>query len=472
MKPYGAIAVMLGACLLLGGCSLVDGGAPSGAPSGDTGLAGGLTTTSLTDTASMAGGDTGVSSGGPGESSESSSLAGDASQPEPGSGGSENTLDDIFAAAKAAYDREHNTPLGAGEDRVLLNIHIIAGDASAFVAEAKYYETVFDTCCYETLEDERIEYTKTRDYKSYLSTVRYRIEWEDGRYQTTDTGCGIDLADLEAADFTKVYSQLTEKQRDLCQFGPGDALQLTYDCGESWIDAPYTKEVVLDRGDSYDGLAHLQDGCSFMRDGLSAFVFGGSTYQNVPVTVAVTYDQGRSFTEVQLPESINARKFSIGFLPGENQSYGPDSFGWLVVGHDRLMSKEALSVYFTHDGGRSWENSHALDDQFSTLFSGAAFASEKVGYLCFTSISGDYSWTLRTVDGGQGWENFYLPLPDSVDKDHYAIALTPVFEGNQGVFELRPIENRRARLLSDDGGLTWQFDKIYIPGASEGTDEA
>ncbi|MCI8360608.1 MAG: hypothetical protein HFE86_04645, partial [Clostridiales bacterium] len=463
MKKHGAIAVLLTACLLLGGCNLVDGGHNASQDSSrDTSDAssGPWSSSDPSVTTSRAGGDTAETSSRLGTSSlpaESGSSSGNLppAGSEPESGGSSNTLDDMFAAAKASYEADLVHPLGAGEEAFPLYIRILAGDAVEFVAEVQYYHKIFGTCYYDTLDPAYIEYTETMDYESYLSARTYRIKWEAGRYQVTDRDWQMDYSDLPPAGFTKVYGQLSEKQRDICRF-EGDILKLSYDRGQSWIYTPYTKSLLLSRGDSYDGRAHLQDGCSFMRDGLSAFVYGGNAYIEAPVTIAVTYDQGQSFTEVRLPEPIQARDFFIGFLPDANHGYGPESFGWLAIGRDRLMSMEGRSVYFTHDGGRSWVNSHSLDDQFSTLLSGAAFASEQVGFLCFTSIGGDSSWILRTVDGGRSWEDFQLPLPEDLDENDYSIALAPVFEGNQGVFELRPGENRRARFLSDDGGRTWR----------------
>ena len=73
------------------------------------------------------------------------------------------------------------------------------------------------------------------------------------------------------------------------------------------------------------------------------------------------------------------------------------------------------------------------------------------------------------MDDGKTFSDFHLPLPDIPDKDFYDIALTPTFEGSQGIFELRPIENRRARYLSEDGGRTWVFDRAYAPGRVDPT---
>lgn len=58
-------------------------------------------------------------------------------------------------------------------------------------------------------------------------------------------------------------------------------------------------------------------------------------------------------------------------------------------------------------------------------------------------------------------------MPGLSPEANYRIALTPVFEGTTGVLELRPTENRRARFLSDDGGFTWRFDRVYNPGGTE-----
>ncbi|HIZ84503.1 MAG TPA: hypothetical protein H9668_08830 [Firmicutes bacterium] len=368
--------------------------------------------------------------------------------------------DGMFAAVRLALEAQWPAPRGEGEGRILLNIRILAGDASEFAAQVQYYDTIYDV--FDTyLNDRPVTF---RGFRSHLSTYLCRLKWEDGRYQEVKSEWDIDYSDLEPADAVRVYAELTEEQRDICDFR-GGTLQLSYDCGQSWIDTPYTKEQILDRGDDYDGLYNLHDGCSFMRDGLSAFVFGGCAYLDSPVTVAVTYDQGQSWMEVQLPDSINVRDFSIGFLPGEDGTYGPDSFGWLVAGHDRSMGWEACSIYFTYDGGRSWENSHGLDDWYSTLFSGAAFSSEEVGFLCFTSITGDSSRILRTVDGGKTWEDFELPLPEFPGSESYEITITPTFDGKNGVFELRRTQNSRARFVTDDGGLTWRLEKVYTPGA-------
>ncbi len=111
----------------------------------------------------------------------------------------------------------------------------------------------------------------------------------------------------------------------------------------------------------------------------------------------------------------------------------------------------------THDGGRRWETVWSLDNTFLQLDS-MDFASQKVGYLELSAVSGLmlHAYILRTTDGGRTWvRESFGPAPS-------ALVLAPTTGGGQPALDfLTPtlgyMLTGSGILRTTDGGHVWTW---------------
>ncbi|PRR81941.1 hypothetical protein [Clostridium vincentii] len=140
--------------------------------------------------------------------------------------------------------------------------------------------------------------------------------------------------------------------------------------------------------------------------------------------------------------------------------------GYVIVAGDRAMRFEMTYVFLTNDGGKSWQQVGDTSKITNMLVNGAAFSTDKIGFISFISAGNiPYPTMKYTENKGETWQDVKLPLP----KDYEGIflrALSPKFEGASGELLVDQGENgdygkgKVARFLTKDYGLTWVFDDI------------
>jgi len=156
-------------------------------------------------------------------------------------------------------------------------------------------------------------------------------------------------------------------------------------------------------------------------------------------------DQGRSWTQVQVPVSANLTAVY----------FADELHGW-AVGHDEVVLR-------TEDGGLSWERTHFNPDANRPLLD-VWFSSAETGLAV-----GAYGAMYRSGDGGRSWEEVpFEPAPlggaaaapaaeDEFEEDlglGYDFHLNGIGHGAVDAVYLAAESGRLFR--SDDAGATWR----------------
>lgn len=153
-------------------------------------------------------------------------------------------------------------------------------------------------------------------------------------------------------------------------------------------------------------------------------------------------------------------------FPDKDTVYITDKIGWKIIhGESGGMSKEAVSISKTQDGGKSWEAIFNIDGQKNSYFltgskSGITFINNKQGWISiFVGPDPKSPYLLQTSDGGKTWVKQYLPIPDQFDHEPRQITRPIFFSSSDGLIPI--ISEGTDKNLSiymevtHDAGKTW-----------------
>lgn len=290
----------------------------------------------------------------------------------------------------------------------------------------------------------------------YMMRLR-RSLW--GGYTLVEDGGNLSVQGMEQPSATAFPSDsdslglLPEDYR--CEIRE-EQVMVTYNGGDSWTPTPVPVRAM----EGLEGRQMDSSGC-YLSPQRSVLVSGG--FGEYPLTVWSSRDLGKSWDSVilaELPVEWDARKKQVGFFS--------ESGGWLVAAGNRTMSWEEHRVFLTQDGGVSWQEVGNALEQESSLVTGASFASPQVGFLAFRLADNEQPFLLRTSDGGDSWQRVFLELPEEYE-GYFRVVTSPEFlptDPQTGMVLVEQDENgdlgygRKARFLTDDGGLSWRFDGI------------
>ncbi len=233
-------------------------------------------------------------------------------------------------------------------------------------------------------------------------------------------------------------------------------LYLTGDCGETWISAGLSEAQLQETLETYHmGNILAQD--SFYADGSGTYMF---FYGKIP-TLKITEDSGSTWREItfdrEMPRTVTRR--IIRFLDDEN--------GYAALGTDWSMGTgEALFLYWTHDGGQTWEELElpTVDGQ---MLGGIAFADTQAGILTVERVSAEDPWlvTYYTEDGGKNFETLELPWEDIPEEVQYLSRVDSLtYEDGQYVLIMGQglSGNQKVKFTSQSVDSGWQFEENYI----------
>lgn len=187
----------------------------------------------------------------------------------------------------------------------------------------------------------------------------------------------------------------------------------------------------------------------------------------MPVKVRVSSDGGDTWRESVLEGSDEQTEGypPIRYYPGGYIGFNGES-GYVVLTSGVAGGHQWIRIYLTNDGGVTWHEAGVPQDH-DEVTAGAGFASDKVGFVSFRYAMDHGPDIWRTTDGGETWSRLELGLPE--EWDHFYTPLSPVFNGQEGVYPVLtqvhdPYTGDELEsdsilyFYSHDGGLTWALE--------------
>jgi photosystem II stability/assembly factor-like uncharacterized protein len=176
-----------------------------------------------------------------------------------------------------------------------------------------------------------------------------------------------------------------------------------------------------------------------------------------PITLMVTADGGRTWQAlpIEVERGSWGPSFDIFVLDALN--------GWIVVNRTETMNSSAADLYWTRDGGQTWQKSRLPNN------GPVRFISPTVGWAIGSCCTGAPLQLYRTTDGGATWRQQVVapdPIDDSFDYNDYAL---PVFlDESQGILPitLRGSSSETTGLAfyeTSDAGQTWTLAATAPP---------
>jgi photosystem II stability/assembly factor-like uncharacterized protein len=176
-------------------------------------------------------------------------------------------------------------------------------------------------------------------------------------------------------------------------------------------------------------------------------------------SVLVTHDSGQTWSEVT-PDAGDHDALYGGFADQQH--------AWIVFSKDNQIDPE-LTIYSTHDGGKSWEyyDRPPVDPGISGEQTWAEFAVLNNANLwlmargVYAGAGTHYSHELfRTTDGGRSWLNLYSETSDDYTSWAFAggdVGIRTI--ATLGAYEAAP----PAYDITHDGGATWTSVELPPP---------
>lgn len=235
----------------------------------------------------------------------------------------------------------------------------------------------------------------------------------------------------------------------------GDTLSFTGDYGETWIDSNLTPTQLSETLETYRKGNFLAEG-SYYSDGsgLTAFFYG-----KIP-TLRLTTDNGKTWTDYRfdrtMPRTVTRR--CVRFLD--------DKHGYAAIGTDWSMGTgEALYLYWTHDGGKTWTE-YPLPTVDGEMLGAVAFADEKHGVLTMQRVSptDGYLVTYFTEDCGKTFKKLELPWTSVPSSVSYLTAVEALsYEDGKYILTMGQGDSgdKKVRFTSSSMSKEWLFDSAY-----------
>ncbi len=245
----------------------------------------------------------------------------------------------------------------------------------------------------------------------------------------------------------------------------GDRILYTQDGGYTWEERTPPIEESSEQNDD------LFKVWGYFYDEQTAWVIYLAQNQPPPVSAPVvwrTSDSGQSWG-ISDPLPLTGAEFY--FIP-ENFSFIDPLQGWLLVHVDAGMSHDYSNLYITSDGGITWQR---LIDPFgdglqSLHHTGLAFADSKFGWVTKDNLAVMPGTFLeQTLDGGQTWEDNFLPAPSTLDWfseiSQCATSYPTFLESDRGIVlvNCQTFEEHifTYTYISPDQGQSWQ--SVQLP---------
>ncbi|PAV27969.1 oxidoreductase [Virgibacillus profundi] len=244
-----------------------------------------------------------------------------------------------------------------------------------------------------------------------------------------------------------------------------DELNITFDKGSNWITVPVEKDQLFD-GEYNGNKRELIEVSYVLTQNRAAFLYSdGMDWDNKRILLTYSLDQGKTWKESVVTKPFPAMRFrKVDFLN--------DKFGYVIISGGRTMSQEFSTVFLTHDGGESWEET--TNSGVTRLISDGGFIDETTGFLSFGTINPEEPDLYVTQDAGNTWTEAKVNIPAEY-KEIFVQAEVPVKEGgylavliNQGPNGDYKGGKVKGKFISKDNGKTWEFQVEVNPNETEG----
>lgn len=241
-------------------------------------------------------------------------------------------------------------------------------------------------------------------------------------------------------------------------------LNITYNKGDDWITVPVEKDQLF-KGEYNGNKQQLIDGSYILSEKRAAFLYSvGSHWENQRIVLTYSLDQGKTWKEATVTEPFPAMRY-------RKAAFINDHFGYVIISGGRTMSQEFSSVYLTHDGGQSWEETTNSD--VTRLISDGGFIDESTGFLSFGTINPEEPDLYVTNDGGKSWAKAVVHIPEkynkifvtaevpTIEEDHLSVLVN---QGPNGDYLGGKV---KGKFISEDRGKTWTFSEEVQPNETE-----
>ncbi|MBD8004155.1 WD40/YVTN/BNR-like repeat-containing protein [Bacillus norwichensis] len=230
-----------------------------------------------------------------------------------------------------------------------------------------------------------------------------------------------------------------------------DEVSITFDKGKNWLPIPIEKEVLFN-GEYTGSKEELIENSYILTKKRVAFLY----YENDTIKMLSSTDQGESWQKTVISEHYPPIRFrKIAFINKH--------FGYVIISGDRTMSQEMSSVFLTHDGGKSWNETN--NTNVTRLVADGGFTNEQTGFLSFGILNPEHPDLHVTKDGGANWSKTEIRIPKKYNKI-FVIAEAPFKDGNDLAMLINQGSNGdylggkvKGKFLSKDEGKTWEFDR-------------
>lgn len=237
----------------------------------------------------------------------------------------------------------------------------------------------------------------------------------------------------------------------------GYKIKLTRDYGETWIELPISEEDLANTLEFYRLGIEIPQDSYYISDnpgGTIGFLYGKNP------TLLLSKNDGVSWNTIDLNIDLGKpiTRRTINFIS--------ETDGCIALGTDWSMgSGEGKSLYFTNDGGETWEQKKLPLQGTSSTLTGVRFADRNIGIL---SLDGGSNATepilFLTTDRGEAWEEINLPWSETPEDIQYLTkvdSLTYV----DGIYKLilgqDSSGNEKAVFKSKTLEGDWKFEESY-----------
>ena len=266
-------------------------------------------------------------------------------------------------------------------------------------------------------------------------------------------GCGEEVISPEVPKATPVVTP-TATPIPL----EADRYRMITENNEVWIvdntsneriaELPFSQEHLEKTGDGNSDGGEIAAGSYYLDEETFAFVGG----ELISFFGCVSHDGGQNWTEFSCASGIDRlRVCCVDFWSAQE--------GVIAVGGDRMGQSEGKTLFFTADGGQSWEEQPIEEYPSSRLLNGVTFADRMHGILSLDipNAAPEYWYT---EDGGATFTQLELPLPGYEGEYYFkadSLRIDPEEEKWTLILGQGNYGQRKAILTSLTGGDAWTY---------------